>query len=64
MENLNGMTVNERLFALKKLNAFDEAIKAKNTELSIQILEATGLSHLAAVETVAMIFKNPSNYGY
>jgi len=64
MENLSGMTVNERLFSLRKLETFDSAIKSENTKLAIEILEECQLSHSAALETVSAIFKNPNLYGF
>ena len=39
MKELNGMTINERLFALKVMDAFDEAIKLKDINSAIKILE-------------------------
>ena len=48
MEFLDGMTVNERLFALKKMDSFDQAIVSGNKEVAIKILEACELSNETA----------------
>ena len=64
MEELKGMTINERLFVLKATESFDVAIKSKNSKAAIEILEQCGLSYSSALETVSSIFKNPERYGY
>ena len=64
MKELNGMTINERLFALKVMDAFDEAIKLKDINSAIKILQECGLSHSSALETITSIFKNPKHYGF
>ena len=64
MESLVGMTVNERLFALSKMESFDQAVVAGNKELAIQILEKCELSKESATSTVTEILKNPTKYGY
>ncbi|HAW76608.1 MAG TPA: hypothetical protein DCW74_12845 [Alteromonas australica] len=64
MEELKGVTINERLFALKVTESFDAAIKSKNCKAAIEVLEQCGLSYSSALETVSSIFKNPKRYGY
>jgi hypothetical protein len=64
MEDLSGMTVNERLFALSKMDSFDQAIVSGNKEVAVNILEACELSYDAAVSTVQEILKNPKKFGY
>ena len=59
-----GMTVNERLFGLSLLNAFDQAINERNDRRASDILIATGLSSTQATETVSAIFANPEFYGF
>jgi hypothetical protein len=59
MEFLDGMTVNERLFALKKMDSFDQAIVSGNKEVAIKILEACELSNETAKSTVKEILKSP-----
>ncbi|MDU0113535.1 hypothetical protein RT723_11105 [Psychrosphaera aquimarina] len=64
MESLAGMTINERLFALNKMDSFDQAITAGDKERAIQILESCDLSKKAATSTVTDIFRSPQKYGY
>ena len=64
MEDLKGMSVNERLFVMKKHEAFNDAIKSKNTKRAIEILELCNLPHSSAVNTTNTILKNPELYGY
>ncbi|MBA6302678.1 MULTISPECIES: hypothetical protein [unclassified Colwellia] len=64
MEFLDGMTVNERLFALKKMDSFDQAIVSGNKEVAIKILEVCELSNETAKSTVTEILKSPKSFGY
>ena len=64
MEDLKGMTVNERLFALNKNDSFDHAITSGDADSAIEILESCALPKEAATSTVTEIFKNPESYGY
>jgi len=64
MEDLSGMTVNERLFALNKNDSFDHAISSGDPDSAIKILESCDLPKDAAISTVTEIFKNPESYGY
>jgi len=64
MEDLKGMTVNERLFALSKMDSFDQAIVSGNKEVAIKILEACELPNETAISTVKEILKNPKKFGY
>jgi hypothetical protein len=64
MEDLSGMTVNERLFALDKHASFDNAITSGDADHAIEILESCDLAKEAAISTVTEIFKNPVMYGY
>ncbi|MBA6381289.1 MULTISPECIES: hypothetical protein [unclassified Colwellia] len=64
MEFLDGMTVNERLFALKKMDSFDQAIVSGNKEVAIKILEACELSNETAKSTITEILKSPKRFGY
>ncbi len=57
-----GMTVNERLYALKLLQPFDLAIGERNDRRAQDILIATGLSFTQGFETVSSIFANPERY--
>jgi hypothetical protein len=64
MSDLQGMTINERLYALKKIDEFDAAIKARDAEGAIQILEMCEFSRSGSLATVTAIFNNPKDYGY
>ena len=64
MTDLKGMTVNERIFALKAFDAFDKAIKSNDINLAIKILEQCGLTNSSAIETINSILNEPERYGY
>lgn len=64
MADLKGMTVNERLFAMGKVDEFDSAILTKNEQVAISILVQCELPIEAATDTVAAIVKEPRKYGY
>jgi len=64
MKKYAGMTVNERLIHSGLMDQFDAAILARNKSESISILQQTELPMNAATETVTVILKNPSMYGY
>jgi len=59
-----GMTVNERLYAMTLLEAFDAAIRAREGKRAQDILIATGLRPHQATETVAMTLANPETHGF
>ena len=61
---LNGMTVNERLVYLNLLDLFDQSIKAENKKLAVEILHKAQFSNEQALETVDTILKDPKKYGY
>jgi len=61
---LNGMTVNERLVHLNLMELFDQSIRTANKELAVEILNKAKLSNEQALETVSVILNNPERYGY
>jgi thymidine phosphorylase len=61
---LNGMTVNERLFYLNLMDEFESSINEKNMELAVEILQKAKFSNEQAFETVTTILNNPKKYGY
>jgi hypothetical protein len=61
---LNGMTVNERLVYFNLLELFDQSIKTENRNLAVEILHKAKFSNERASETVDTILKNPKEYGY
>ena len=63
-EDLSGMTVNERLYAMRLLEAFDAAVKRRDKETLIALLMRTFLSRGEAEESVDAILRDPAKYGY
>ena len=63
-QRCKGMTVNERLNASKLLDAFGEAIRAKQQKRAEDTLIATGLRPHQAAETVTTILATPETYGF
>jgi hypothetical protein len=58
------MTVNERLFELGLMDAFDAAIGKRDRDAAVEILEKAKLTPEQASETVRAIFADPKRYGY
>jgi hypothetical protein len=63
-EELDGMTVNERLYACGLLYAFDEAARNRDRDQMITILLQTTLDRENAEATTDAVMKNPEMYGY
>lgn len=63
-EDLKGMTVNERLYALDLMDSFDKAMKNRDSKKGIQVLLQAKLSEQQANETVTSILETPEKYGY
>jgi len=61
-EYFAGMTVNERLFDAALLDAFDDAVRARNRAKIISILKQVFVEN--ADRTADAVLKNPSRYGY
>ncbi|MFT6910592.1 MAG: hypothetical protein ACJAS1_007324 [Oleiphilaceae bacterium] len=64
VSDLEGMTVNERLYTLNLMGDFDSSIKSRQREVAIQLLEKAKFSNSQAVETVDAIFNDLKKYGY
>ena len=64
MDNLEGMTVNERLVELGLIENFDQQIRQRNGKGAIDILLQAKFSSKQAEETVHTILANPGKYGY
>jgi len=56
-----GMTVNERLFAAGKLEAFDAAIRTRDRQGAMALLQALDIE--LAERTVDAILTDPARYG-
>ena len=59
--NYSSMTVNERLFNAGTLSAFDDAIRRKDRDAAIALLEAVDVE--AADRTVDAVLADPLRYG-
>ena len=64
MINLEGMTVNERSYALDLMDDFDLSIRSGKREVAIKILEMAQFSISQAREKADNIFNDPKRYGY
>jgi hypothetical protein len=62
--HVDGMTVNERLFELGLMDAFDSAIGNRDRDAAVDILKKAKLTPEQALETVSAIFADPKRYGY
>lgn len=63
-DNLEGMTVNERLFNLGLMEAFDEAVRSGKLEAVLAVLQSAKFSDSQAQYTATTILANPKRYGY
>ena len=61
---LDGMTVNERLFELGLTEAFDAAIVNRDRDAAVRVLERARPTSEQALETVSAILADPKRYGY
>ena len=59
-----GMTVNERLVIANLLNDFDEAVKRRDREQMLSVLQKVELTLEQAIQTTDKILANPKYYGY
>ena len=63
-QELQGMTVNERLFALGLFEEFDKAAKARDKKAMIDILKSCSMNDDQCEETSEAILRDPKRYGY
>ena len=61
---LQGMTVNERLFSLGLIDQWDVAAKARDRDRMIQVLVQCAMSPEQCEKTTDAVLKNPSMYGF
>jgi hypothetical protein len=61
--SLGGMTVNERLFNLGILDAFDAAARRRDAQAMLSLLRQTELSESDAAHCVETILADPKKYG-
>ena len=62
--DLAGMSVNERLFHLGLLNAFDAAVKLRQHSELVHLLVSAQLTESQAIQTATAVLENPKRYGY
>ena len=63
-DELQGMTVNERLSALGLLGQWDKAILKRNRSEMIKLLGKCALPKEQCEETTDAVLANPSKYGF
>lgn len=63
-KDLEGMTVNERLYMLGLMEKFDSAIRSRNKKASESVLIEAKYSEAQASETVAVILNNSTKYDF
>ena len=63
MTDYRAMTVNERLFAVGLLGAFDTAVRDRQKSKMVEILLRVQLSPDQADETASAILNDPAKYG-
>jgi hypothetical protein len=63
-EELQGMTVNERLFACGVLNKWEDAAKDRKREVMIAVLRDVAMTEKEAAWTTDTVLKNPKAYGF
>jgi hypothetical protein len=59
-----GMTVNERLVVGGQIDAWDSAVRRKDSVQMICILQLVGLTETTATETATAVLAAPSRYGF
>jgi hypothetical protein len=62
--DINGMTVNERLFHFGLMPTFDEAVRSRKIEAVIAVLRQAQFSQAQAEYTATTLLANPERYGY
>jgi hypothetical protein len=63
-QELEGMTVNERLFHLGLMHRFDVAASNREVEAMVQVLLQAQFSETQALATAQAVAANPQRYGY
>jgi len=60
---IQGMTVNERLFHFGALGAFDRAVSSRHNAEVIRVLLNVKFTEAQAIDTATAILANPERYG-
>lgn len=61
---IEGMTVNERLWHFGLTDEYDSAIRSKNKELAIAVLQRAKFTREQAEFTTTTTLADPQRYGY
>ena len=64
VQDLSGMTVNERLFTLGLLDEFDSLVRRGEREAMVALLTRVELSDSDAVACADWVLSDPKRYGY
>jgi|OpeIllAssembly_1097287.scaffolds.fasta_scaffold2695114_2 hypothetical protein len=64
IDNIGGMTVNERLFHFGLFQEFESAVKTRQISEIVNVLQLAKFTEAQAHETASAIIANPSFYGY
>jgi hypothetical protein len=64
VSDLDGMTVNERLFTLGLLDRFDAAVRARDREVMTDLLAQCAISRLDAEAIAETVLRSPKKYGF
>ena len=62
-QELDGMTVNERLFACGVLDKWDSAARLRKRQEMIEILCSAAMTEQQAAETTDAVLRDPRKYG-
>jgi hypothetical protein len=63
-QSIEGMTVNERLVHFRLLDEFGAAIRSRDADLGISILQRAKFTLQQATSTVTTVLSDPERYGY
>lgn len=63
LDDIAGMTVNERLYHFGLIEAFDTAVKSRQLSSIVGVLRQAKLTEAQALETASSVLANPSFYG-
>lgn len=64
VEPIEGMTVNERLTHFGLIDAFDDAVRARDLAAVMDVLIQAEFSETQARETATAVLARPGRYGY
>ncbi|WP_159680525.1 hypothetical protein [Luteimonas sp. 9C] len=62
IDQIGGMTVNERLAHFGLFVAFDSAVASRDLSAVVRVLQQAKLTDQQAQQTAAAVFANPTHY--